>query len=64
MKVAYNWIKEFINIDWEAEKTGKLLTDLGLEVEGIETVETIKAKIAIETEITKLGRLSSMILYI
>ena len=42
MKVAYNWIKEFINIDWDAEKTGKLLTDLGLEVEGIETVETIK----------------------
>ena len=45
MKIAYNWIKEFINIDWDAEKTGKLLTDLGLEVEGIATVESIKGSL-------------------
>jgi len=45
MKIAYNWLKQFINIDWEAEKTGKLLTDLGLEVEGIETVESIKGSL-------------------
>lgn len=42
MKISYNWIKQFINIDWDAEKTGELLTDLGLEVEGIEQYENLK----------------------
>lgn len=42
MKISYNWLKQFINIDWEAEKTGELLTDLGLEIEGIETYESVK----------------------
>ena len=42
MKISYNWLKQFIDIDWEAEKTGELLTDLGLEVEGFEKFETIK----------------------
>ena len=36
MKISYNWLKQFLKVDWEAEKTGELLTDLGLEVEGIE----------------------------
>lgn len=42
MKIAYNWLKQFIKTDWEAVKTGNLLTDLGLEIEGIETFESIK----------------------
>jgi phenylalanyl-tRNA synthetase beta chain len=42
MKISYNWLKQFLQIDWEASKTGELLTDLGLEVEGIETIESIK----------------------
>ncbi len=42
MKISYNWLKQFLKVEDEAEKTGELLTDLGLEVEGIETVETIK----------------------
>ena len=42
MKISYNWLKQFINIDWDAEKTGELLTDLGLEIEGIDTYESIK----------------------
>ncbi len=42
MKISYNWLKQFIDIDWPAEKTGELLTDLGLEVEGIETFESVK----------------------
>ncbi|NND53187.1 MAG: phenylalanine--tRNA ligase subunit beta [Flavobacteriaceae bacterium] len=42
MKISYNWLKQFINIDWEAEKTGELLTDLGLEIEGIETYESVQ----------------------
>ncbi len=42
MKISYNWLKQFIKIDWDEEKTGELLTDLGLEIEGIETFESIK----------------------
>lgn len=42
MKISYNWLKQFIKIDWEAEKTGELLTDLGLEVEGITPFSSIK----------------------
>lgn len=42
MKISYNWLKQFIKIDWDAEKTGELLTDLGLEIEGIEAYETVK----------------------
>lgn len=42
MKISYNWLKQFVNLDWEAEKTGELLTDLGLEVEGIQAFESIK----------------------
>ena len=41
MNISYNWLKQFINIDWEAEKTGELLTDLGLEIEGIEDFTSI-----------------------
>ncbi|WP_139958099.1 phenylalanine--tRNA ligase subunit beta [Flavicella sediminum] len=46
MKISYNWLKQFLKIDWEAEKTGELLTDLGLEVEGIEVIESIKGSLA------------------
>ncbi len=42
MKISYNWLKQFINPDWDAEKTGELLTDLGLEVEGIATYQSVK----------------------
>ncbi len=35
MKISYNWLKQFVNLDWDAQKTGELLTDLGLEIEGI-----------------------------
>ncbi|MAX71538.1 MAG: phenylalanine--tRNA ligase subunit beta, partial [Flavobacteriaceae bacterium] len=42
MKISYNWLKQFLNIEWDAEKTGELLTDLGLEIEGIERYESVK----------------------
>ena len=42
MKISYNWVKQFIQLDWDAEKTGELLTDLGLEIEGIEKYESVK----------------------
>ncbi|MBL6657552.1 MAG: phenylalanine--tRNA ligase subunit beta [Flavobacteriales bacterium] len=42
MKISYNWLKEYINIDLDANVVAKYLTDTGLEVEGIEIVESIK----------------------
>ncbi|MGB3343276.1 MAG: phenylalanine--tRNA ligase subunit beta [Aequorivita sp.] len=42
MTISFNWLKEFINLPWDAEKTGELLTDLGLEVEGIQDFCTVK----------------------
>ncbi|MBT8269155.1 MAG: phenylalanine--tRNA ligase subunit beta [Bacteroidia bacterium] len=41
MKISYNWLKQFLNLDWEAEKTAELLTDLGLEVEGVEEFQSV-----------------------
>jgi len=45
MKISYNWLQQFLQLDWAPEKTGELLTDLGLEVEGIETKESIKGSL-------------------
>jgi len=42
MKISYNWLKQFIKTDWDSEKTEGLLTDLGLEVEGIEKFQSVK----------------------
>ncbi|MDO7171146.1 phenylalanine--tRNA ligase subunit beta [Mariniflexile sp. AS56] len=42
MKISYNWLKQFIKIDWTPEQAGELLTDLGLEVEGIEAYQSVK----------------------
>ncbi len=45
MKISYNWLQQFLKIDLEIEKIGEILTDLGLEVEGIERVESIKGSL-------------------
>ncbi|MEQ9581618.1 MAG: phenylalanine--tRNA ligase subunit beta, partial [Arenibacter sp.] len=42
MKISYNWLKQFLKIDWDSNRTSELLTDLGLEVEGISPYESIK----------------------
>ncbi|TWI00634.1 phenylalanyl-tRNA synthetase beta subunit [Flavobacterium tiangeerense] len=42
MKISYNWLKQFIKIDWKSEETAALLTDLGLEVEVVEKYQSIK----------------------
>ena len=46
MKISYNWLQQFLQITEEASKIGELLTDLGLEVEGIQTKESIKGSLA------------------
>ena len=45
MKISYNWLKQFLQTDWEVNNTSELLTDLGLEVEGVETIESIKGSL-------------------
>jgi len=42
MKISYNWLKQYLKLDLAAEETGVILTDLGLEVEGIEPFESVK----------------------
>jgi len=42
MKISYNWLKQFIKINKTSTEIASILTDLGLEVEGIEVFETIK----------------------
>ena len=37
MKISFNWLKQFIQTDLPASKIAEILTDLGLEVEGMET---------------------------
>ena len=41
MKISYNWLKEYLDIDLSADEVSHLLTNIGLEVEGIETYESI-----------------------
>ncbi|MGK4568461.1 phenylalanine--tRNA ligase subunit beta [Flavobacterium sp. 3HN19-14] len=42
MKISYNWLKQFIKIDWKSDETAALLTDLGLEVEAVEKYQSVK----------------------
>lgn len=42
MNISYNWLKQFLEVDWKPEETGELLTSLGLEVEGISEFESVK----------------------
>ena len=42
MKISYNWLKQFIKTDWNPEQTSELLTDLGLEVEGLTAYQSVK----------------------
>jgi len=42
MRISYNWLKQFIKLDWKSEETAALLTDLGLEVEGVDKYESLK----------------------
>ena len=42
MKISYNWLQNYLNVNFPAEKLADLLTDIGLEVESIEEIESIK----------------------
>lgn len=42
MKISYNWLKQYVASELPAEDMGKILTETGLEVDGIEKIESIK----------------------
>lgn len=42
MKISYNWLKQFIKTDWKSGEISSLLTDLGLEVEGVDAYQSVK----------------------
>jgi phenylalanyl-tRNA synthetase beta chain len=42
MKISYNWIKEYVNIDMQPDEVARILTDTGLEVEATEKFESVK----------------------
>ena len=45
MKISNNWLKDFISTDIKTEKIGEYLTDIGLEVEGIDQFESVKGSL-------------------
>jgi len=42
MKISYNWLKDYINIDIPAIELAKYLTEIGLEVAKVEHYQSIK----------------------
>ncbi|MEM6963267.1 MAG: phenylalanine--tRNA ligase subunit beta, partial [Bacteroidota bacterium] len=42
MKASLNWLKEYMTINLSPEEISEILTDIGLEVEGMEEIESIK----------------------
>lgn len=46
MKISYNWLKQYINTNLDPNSISKILTDTGLEVDGIEKIEAVKGGLA------------------
>ena len=46
MNISFNWLKNYVDTTLTAEEVSKVLTDIGLEVEGFEKIETIRGGLA------------------
>lgn len=46
MKISYNWLKKFLSFEQTPSELSDILTNIGLEVEGVELVESIKGGLA------------------
>lgn len=42
MKVSYNWLKQYVDTDLSPVEMSEILTDTGLEVEGLNKIEAVK----------------------
>ena len=58
MRVSLNWLKTYIDIELSPEKVGEILTEIGLEVEGMEVIESIPGGLAgiVVGEVKTCGR--------
>lgn len=45
MKISNNWLKDYIKTDLNSEKISAYLTDIGLEVEGVDQFESVKGSL-------------------
>ena len=45
MKISYKWLQDYLPVDLDIDKASEILTDLGLEVEGVEKIESIKGSL-------------------
>ena len=46
MNISFKWLKDYLKSDLTAEEAATILTDIGLEIEGFERVESIKGGLA------------------
>lgn len=42
MNISYNWLKEYVDFDLSAQEVADALTSIGLEVDGVEEIQSIK----------------------
>ncbi|MCE3295643.1 MAG: phenylalanine--tRNA ligase subunit beta [Crocinitomicaceae bacterium] len=42
MKIAYSWLKDYVQTDLSVDEISKILTETGLEVDGVEKIESVK----------------------
>ena len=42
MKISYNWLKDYVTTELTPEQTAKILTNTGLEVEGMESFSSVE----------------------
>ncbi len=46
MNISFSWLKNYVDTSLTAEQVATLLTDIGLEVEGFEKIETVRGGLA------------------
>ena len=42
MKISYNWLKQYLDLDVDPNELSPILTDIGLEVEGLEKFQSVQ----------------------
>ena len=42
MKISYNWLQNYLSINLAPDKLSSILTDIGLEVESVDCIDSVK----------------------
>ncbi len=53
MKVTFNWLKQYVELDWNADELAERLTMLGIEVEGVQKLDGEFEGVVVAQVITK-----------